>query len=505
MLGWLCSLKRKSLILLDKGLFVGCDFWNLLNLVKDGVCSVCVCVCVCHYVTTCAQNHHHKLWRIRRSKVNAHCRLYPDFALQFSDVWWQGTAKWHQKPPLQPRHQWDVSKKLQSCIYIIYMNQISHVSGWIKIITITSTYDLMRPFRCYRRNNILTFDDQSISILYLVSSHQEMSINVPWATSDLRLLHGILHGALRVSVTCTKDVEGRLRWFLGDRAMWMRCVCWEVLLFFQCGWSIWYHLIWLQVRLQQMDINGYKLLMYVVCLTVLDDVTKCRRCFIVHARVTLTICRVITCLKNKQTLCIHQHQPIRHIPMIASWTALREVPVSIHHQPGSLSVLKRFHHDIVMVNIIQCADLCQAGGTLLPSARNADRTGFPDFFASWYSIFFIPIRSYVVLLYITYVIMLPYLVWILLQLNGVSSCNTCKILQVDMLKVHKAQECQNLYSDTFHPFRRANAVADVLGALDHCILWRVEWLLLFLLISMLSRVIPGYFLQQSVATCIDEL
>lgn len=67
-----------------------------------------------------------------------------------------------------------------------------------------------------------------------------------------------------------------------------------------------------------------------------------------------------------------------------------------------------------------------------------------------------------------------YLVWILLQLNGVSSCDTCKILQVDMLKVHKAQEFQNLCSDTFHPFRRANAVADVLGALDHCILWRVE-------------------------------
>lgn len=92
------------------------------------VFAVCMCVCAIMSLHV-AQNHHHKLWRIRRSKVNAHCRLHPDFTLQFSDVWWQATAKWHQKPPLQPRHQWDVSKKLQSCIYILYTNQISHVSG----------------------------------------------------------------------------------------------------------------------------------------------------------------------------------------------------------------------------------------------------------------------------------------------------------------------------------------------------------------------------------------
>ena len=52
----------------------------------------------------------------------------------------------------------------------------------------------------------------------------------------------------------------------------------------------------------------------------------------------------------------------------------------------------------------------------------------------------------------------------------VSSCHTCKILQVDMLTVHRVLEFQNLCSDALHPFRRANAVADVLGALDQCIL-----------------------------------
>lgn len=107
-------------------------------------------------------------------------------------------------------------------------------------ITITGTYDLMSTFRCYRIKNLLTFDDQSISILYLVSSHQEYitdrvvvnrctmsnlrpkaaTWNTSWSPSSKRDLH--------------QRCGGKVKAFIGDRAMWMRCVCWEVLLFFQC-------------------------------------------------------------------------------------------------------------------------------------------------------------------------------------------------------------------------------------------------------------------------------
>ena len=105
-------------------------------------------------------------------------------------------------------------------------------------ITITGTYDLMSEFRCYRIKNLLTFDDQSISILYLVSSHQEYitdrvvvnqctmsnlrpkaaTWNTSWSPSSKRDLH--------------QRCGGKVKVFLGDRAMWMRCVCWEVLFFF---------------------------------------------------------------------------------------------------------------------------------------------------------------------------------------------------------------------------------------------------------------------------------
>ncbi len=73
----------------------------------------------------------------------------------------------------------------------------------------------------------------------------------------------------------------------------------------------------LQVRLQQIDIKIYYslststdrhqsktstdvILMYVFCLPVLDYGRKCRRCFIVDAQLTSTICRVVTRLKTNR-------------------------------------------------------------------------------------------------------------------------------------------------------------------------------------------------------------